>query len=258
MFSIFKKKPSAMDATVAAIYGPDAKRTAVLSEATRIAHAELLDRQVSYVSLSEIGSELLNGPMPYSTHDLAVSIALNVRRSASYADNVRRMSREATVNTMGHVKRWEQQGRMVAALSAVYLDACRASLPPETLPQPAPVAAPAAVPERQGPAVDEGLRGAMQDFYVKVVTRADEMFAHDWPHDPQWVGTLSVAEELDTALSSTETLDQLTEFIVDQFMKSIPVEKCATLVMLKHMANQRKLEDIMRQSGTGGIYMRPT
>lgn len=54
-----------------------------------------------------------------------------------------------------------------------------------------------------------GLISAAQDYYLKTIKRADEIFAEDWPFDPAWVGTLSVASDLDTAKVSGIFLQEI-------------------------------------------------
>lgn len=73
-----KKKPeTAMDLLIEAMYGspPPAKR-AKFSEAVDLAN-ELLMGEVSEQDIVLIATSLNSGPIPYSTHDLALSVALN-------------------------------------------------------------------------------------------------------------------------------------------------------------------------------------
>ncbi|KXW55375.1 hypothetical protein [Ferrovum sp. PN-J185] len=79
-----KKQESAMDQFIKAIYGdpPPAKR-ANLSAAIDLA-GELLMGEVSEKEISIIGTKLESGPIPYSTHDLALSIALNFFKDPQY------------------------------------------------------------------------------------------------------------------------------------------------------------------------------
>jgi hypothetical protein len=80
LFDIFgknKKQESAMDVFIRAVYGdPPPPKRAKLSEAVELA-SELLMGMVSEREIVTIATELNSGPIPYSTHDLALSVALN-------------------------------------------------------------------------------------------------------------------------------------------------------------------------------------
>lgn len=94
-----------------------------------------------------------------------------------------------------------------------------------------------------------GVNAALLEYFESVILKADEMFAEDWPFDHGWVGTLSVAADLDTANGNTAAFDDISELILRHFMESKTVEYCATLVLLKHMGNQKELEGLMRRGG---------
>ncbi len=77
MFGKNKKQESAMDVFIRAIYGdPPPPKRAKLSEAVELA-SELLMGVVGEREIVTVATELNSGPIPYSTHDLALSIALN-------------------------------------------------------------------------------------------------------------------------------------------------------------------------------------
>ncbi len=77
MFGKNKKQESAMDVFIRAIYGdPPPPKKAKLSEAVELA-SELLMGVVGEREIVTVATELNSGPIPYSTHDLALSIALN-------------------------------------------------------------------------------------------------------------------------------------------------------------------------------------
>ena len=73
-----KKKPeTAMDVFIRSIYGdPPPPKRAVLSEAIDLAN-ELLMGEVSEQDIIIQATQLNSGPIPYSTHDLALSVALS-------------------------------------------------------------------------------------------------------------------------------------------------------------------------------------
>ena len=85
MFGLFgKKKPeTAMDVFIKTLYGdPPPPKRANLQEAIRLADENLLMGLVPNEQISSIAAQLNNGPIPYSTHDLAVSVALNFFKRA--------------------------------------------------------------------------------------------------------------------------------------------------------------------------------
>ena len=88
MFGFGKKPESALDHLIRSIYGdpPPAKR-ANLSTAIDLA-GELLMGQVPEKEISIIGTKLESGPIPYSTNDLALSIALNFFKDPQYMSNL--------------------------------------------------------------------------------------------------------------------------------------------------------------------------
>ncbi len=80
LFDLFggkKKQESAMDVFIRAVYGdPPPPKRAKLSEAVDLTN-ELLMGVVSEREILAVATQLSNGPIPYSTHDLALSVALN-------------------------------------------------------------------------------------------------------------------------------------------------------------------------------------
>lgn len=80
LFDLFggkKKQESAMDVFIRAVYGdPPPPKRAKLSESVDLAN-ELLMGVVSEREILAVATQLSNGPIPYSTHDLALSVALN-------------------------------------------------------------------------------------------------------------------------------------------------------------------------------------
>lgn len=83
MFGWLKKKApqTALDAIIRAMYGnPPPPKTASLEDAIQIASNELLGNLVSREEVGELGHSLYSSPIPYSTNDLAASIALHFFR----------------------------------------------------------------------------------------------------------------------------------------------------------------------------------
>ncbi len=84
-----KKKPeSAIDVFIHAVYGnPPPPKRAKLSEAIELAK-ELLIGEVSEREIETLATQLNSGPIPYSTHDLALSVALNFFRDPARMPNL--------------------------------------------------------------------------------------------------------------------------------------------------------------------------
>lgn len=87
MFGLFskKKKPqNALDELIFAIYGnPPPSKRANVTQAIGIAD-ELLMKIVDNEEIKSQAIALNDGPIPYSTHDLALSIALNFFQQPEY------------------------------------------------------------------------------------------------------------------------------------------------------------------------------
>jgi hypothetical protein len=81
MFNLFRSKPKAetlMDQFIHAMFGPNPpKKSADPSAAADLAGG-LLGGIVPSDQLARLANDLYAGPIPYSTHDLAVSVALRL------------------------------------------------------------------------------------------------------------------------------------------------------------------------------------
>jgi len=113
MFGFGKKKQeTAMDGFIKLLYGdlPPPKR-ANLSEAVGLAR-NLLTGIVEEKDLKVIGSQLNNGPIPYSTHDLALSIALNFFKNPEYTAKLK----TAQLTTRMTMQDWLDQKKVVPML----------------------------------------------------------------------------------------------------------------------------------------------
>lgn len=77
--SIKKQNPAnVLEELIFMIYGnPPPLKRANLEVAAQIAYEELLMEVVGKVEIRTLTTELNAGPIPYSTHDLALSVALN-------------------------------------------------------------------------------------------------------------------------------------------------------------------------------------
>ena len=87
MFGLFnkKKKPqTVLDEFIFAVYGnPPPPKRANVSQAVSLAN-ELLMGIIEEQEVSSQAIALNDGPIPYSTHDLALSIALNFFKQPEY------------------------------------------------------------------------------------------------------------------------------------------------------------------------------
>jgi hypothetical protein len=115
MFGLFKKKsPTALDAFIRLAYGdnPPAK-SANLAEAIRIADEQLLLQKVSASEVERCAKGLFAGPVPYSTHDLAVSVALNFFKNPELLNQLKVAQSQARVI----VASWAREGKVVGPLA---------------------------------------------------------------------------------------------------------------------------------------------
>jgi hypothetical protein len=115
MFGIFKKKPpTMMDAFIRTIYGPNPPRkSADLERSITIAHEDLLFERVALSNVKEKAGELFRGPIPYSTHDLAVSTALGFFKSPHYVPALQ----ECQLHARLRVVNWAKDGKVVKPLA---------------------------------------------------------------------------------------------------------------------------------------------
>lgn len=113
-----KKTENAMDVLIKTIYGdpPPAKRANV-SEAIELA-SMLLMNQVPSEMTSRLAQELYQGPMPYSTHDLALSVALHFFKDPEYVDQLRSAQLLARLSML----EWFQEGKVAPLLMKSFED----------------------------------------------------------------------------------------------------------------------------------------
>ena len=111
-FSKKKKPQNALDEFIFAVYGnpPPAKR-ANLEQAIALAN-ELLMGVVPLIDVRSHAIALEEGPIPYSTHDLALSIALNFFKEPHYIPQL------FTAQLMARMKalQWFKEGLAVGPL----------------------------------------------------------------------------------------------------------------------------------------------
>jgi hypothetical protein len=100
MFNFFAKKPTLMDGAIHAIYGPNPPRkSADVQRAANLA-ASLLGNRVDFRQVQTLAGQLYAGPMPYSTHDLAVSVALKFFHQEDLTPQLAEMQLAARMQTL--------------------------------------------------------------------------------------------------------------------------------------------------------------
>lgn len=121
MFGFFKKKKpaNAMEALIFAVYGnPPPSRRANLEEAITIASDTLLMGLVKEQEVRRHAEALHSGPIPYSTHDLALSVALNFFKQPEYVPLLSGAQMMARLQTV----QWFQQGLAASVLVKSFED----------------------------------------------------------------------------------------------------------------------------------------
>ena len=115
LFDMFggKKKPeSALDGLIKAMYGdPPPPKRAKLSQAIVLAN-ELLMGRVSERDITNLATQLDSGPIPYSTHDLALSVALNFLKQPERIPTLV----EAQINTRVTMLGWYEEKKVAPML----------------------------------------------------------------------------------------------------------------------------------------------
>lgn len=116
MFGFFKKKTgpaNALEAFIFAVYGnPPPPKTARPEEAAQIACEDLLMGFVSKEEVAKLATEINAGPIPYSTHDLALSVALNFFKQPDLVPRLRDAQLLARMKALD----WLQQRKVVPPL----------------------------------------------------------------------------------------------------------------------------------------------
>jgi len=147
MFGFGKKKPkTALDQFIFAVYGnPPPPKRANIEQAIGLACDELLLGLVDREAVREHTRALAATPIPYSTHDLAISVTLNFFKDPRYIPRLGTAQLAARMQAI----LWTKEGLVVASLMKSFEDTlyklykpappARATPPPlATKPIPAP------------------------------------------------------------------------------------------------------------------------
>lgn len=115
----YKNAPTAYaDALVNAVYPPDALKTANVLEAIELANNELLLGRFDKKEITDLATALAHGPIPYSTHDLAASVALGLLRKIP--KDARRDLMEVQMMARLKVGSWATEGKVVKPLAEAF------------------------------------------------------------------------------------------------------------------------------------------
>ena len=122
MFGFFgKRKPkTALDALIIQIYGSlEHKKTANLDTATNLAFEALLCTAIDYQTVRKKAEELFSGKIPYSTNDLAISVAL-----AFFQDqHNRELLSEAQLVARMQLIEWLNEGTVAGPIAVAFENA---------------------------------------------------------------------------------------------------------------------------------------
>ena len=135
MFGIFKKKqPTALDGVIRAIYGDHPpKKTADLDRAVTIAHEDILCDLVTLAEVRDVARGLLASPIPYSTHDLAVAVALSFFKKPEHFNSLKDVQLAARLRVLN----WMKDGKVARGVTNIFEDALYTTFKPG-MPQPDP------------------------------------------------------------------------------------------------------------------------
>jgi hypothetical protein len=144
MFGFGKKKPkTVLDEFIFAVYGnPPPPKRANVEQAINLACDELLLGLVDREAVRKHALALSATPIPYSTHDLALSVALNFFKEPQYIPHLRNAQLVARMQAM----LWTKDGLVVGPLMKSFEDTLyklyKAAPPPRPTPIPKPIPAP--------------------------------------------------------------------------------------------------------------------
>lgn len=110
-------KRTALDNFIELAYGKNPpKKSAQKKEAVDLAYSSLLNKVVPYNEIEALAVQLMRSPIPYSTHDLALSLALNFYKKAEYFE----LLIEYQISARMHNINWHQDGKTNKLLSQIF------------------------------------------------------------------------------------------------------------------------------------------
>lgn len=118
-FSKKKKPKTALDEFIFAVYGnPPPPKRANVDVAARLAVADLLMHNVDEADVRAVANELAGSAIPYSTHDLALSVALNFFKRPECKPHLQIAQMGARMKML----EWFQAGFVVQVLAKSFED----------------------------------------------------------------------------------------------------------------------------------------
>lgn len=124
MFGFFKRKPTLMDQTIKAMYGENPpQKSADVDAAVGLVVTKLLPDALDAAGIAQItilAKQLNAGPIPYSTYDLAVSVALNVFKNAKKEDRKQLFNTQLAARLTA--LEWGKEGKLAPILLSVFED----------------------------------------------------------------------------------------------------------------------------------------
>lgn len=131
MFNIFRRKrrpDNALDALIFAMYGnPPPPKRANVDLAASLAGDDLLARTIAAESVQEQARVLNSGPVPYSTQDLALSVALHFFKQPQFIPHLSRAQIGARLKSL----QWLQQGLVAPLLVKAFEDELYSTYKPD-------------------------------------------------------------------------------------------------------------------------------
>jgi hypothetical protein len=233
MFGLFKKKkpPTMMDAMIRLVYGPNPPpKSADLERSIAIAYRDLLCERVPLAQVKQRAGELPKGPIPHSTHDLAVSTALGFFRDPEYMPALR----ECQIVARLRVADWAKDGSVPLLLAQTFeevlyrrykpqLPKSPERLPADTLPpkiRKPPEASPSSSPQPQ-PAPRSPWAGSKRmdaNTFWKDLKKADPKVQKRFF---ETLSSLTTREQRKEWLTSTPLWDQVAPPVVEAILDAI-------------------------------------
>lgn len=117
---IFKKKPkNALEEFIFSVYGnPPPPKRADTAQAAELVVNELFGGMIKLEPVRKKASELFAGPIPYSTHDLAIAVALHIYKLSKGDSRFAATQIQARVTALG----WYKEGLIVQPLFKTFED----------------------------------------------------------------------------------------------------------------------------------------
>ena len=222
MFSFIRKKPTAVDAAIHLIYGPNPPRkTADAQQATNMAMS-LLRWKLHHTEVKAVAEQLNAGPMPYSTADLAVSVALNFFKRPNLMPRLV----ETQIMARMEVLEWLKQGFVNTNIAHAFEDDLHA---------------------RYKHLVTNDAAASLMIFAVQAVELTNEKIRREFvvssaDKGPKmgggWDDIVSLANDVDRLSENTEATDQLGRDIVMSLNTEQTLENCVELLYYCFAANQ--------------------